>query len=294
MLKRTAKKILPIGVQQALATVVSVVPRMRRYWYKKLIANRHLRGLRRGSRNHCWCGGELLPLRWHSSYGICQVCGSYVNRYPPLREELERLYSFDLYWHIKQRADGLPAIEERPAYDKADGRVDAWLELIKQYGPSKGRVIEIGCAHGVLLKELKERGYDCIGVEVDEETASWTSNMMGVDVRTGFFPGIELPPCDLFLSFDVLEHSPDPEAFVREAARLLRSGGVAIIQTAVDRYDNVPPFGRRFKDAFDGIEHLFIFTDKAILELARRAQLRAISLSERIWLMGEICILGKE
>jgi len=172
--------------------------------------------------------------------------------------------------------------------------VDYWITLISKYGPSRGRVLEIGCAPGVLLKALKERGYDCTGVEVDEETAAWTSKMSGVNVCAGLFPDIELSPCDLFLSFDVLEHSAAPEAFMREAARLLKPGGVAIIQTAVDRYDYVPPFGPRFKEAFDEIEHLFIFTDAAVWELARRVKLKVISSSERMWLMGEICVLGKE
>lgn len=227
------------------------------------------------------------------SYGVCQACGCYVNRRPPLQEELKRLYSLDLYWHIKQKADGNPAIEERSAHDKRDGRVGFWLNLISKYGPDKGQVVEIGCAHGVLLKELKERGYGCIGVEVDEKTAAWTSNAIGVPIRTGFFPGVDLPSCNLFIACDVLEHVNNPEAFICEAARLLKPGGIAIIQTAIDRYDYVPPFGERFRDAFDDIEHLFIFTDKALLELARRSGLKVVTLSERIWLMGEICVLQK-
>jgi SAM-dependent methyltransferase len=292
-LKQLAKKVLPKGAQQALRQATSLVARAKQYSYRKLVADKYLQRIQRGNVDLCWCGGELLPFEWHSSYGVCKECGSYVNRFPPIKEELERLYSFDLYWHIKQRADGLPTIEGRPRYDRADGRVDFWLNLISKYGPPRGQVIEVGCAHGVLLNELKHHGYDCIGVEIDEEVAAWTRKTMNLDVRAGFFPGIELPPCDLFLAVDVLEHSPDPEAFMRESARLLKSGGVAVIQSAVDRYDYVPPFRPRFKQAFDDIEHLFIFTDRALTELAKRSQLRIISLSERIWLMGEICIFAK-
>src|SRR5207302_6973818 len=100
--------------------------------------------------------------------------------------------------------------------------------------------------------------------------------------------------CDLFLSFDVLEHSSDPLAFIREAARLLRPGGVAIIQTVIDRYGVVPPFQDRFADAFDDIEHLFIFTDKAILQLAKGAGLQVVSMHERVWVMGELFVLRKD
>jgi SAM-dependent methyltransferase len=113
-----------------------------------------------------------------------------------------------------------------------------------------------------------------------------------VDVRAGYFPGVDLPQCDLFLSFDTLEHSPSPDAFIREVARLLVPNGVAIIQTAIERYAYTPPFGERF-DIFDDLEHLFLFTDEAITRLATEAGLDVVTLEERVWLGGEIAVLRK-
>jgi hypothetical protein len=72
----------------------------------------------------------------------------------------------------------------------------------------------------------------------------------------------------------------------------VRLGGIAIIRAAIDRYEYAPPFGERF-DMFDDIEHMFLFTDKAIQELARRADLEVLNLEERLWLAGEICIFRK-
>jgi len=293
LLKQYARTILPDSIKKILNRAISLYKKFISFLCRRSFSRNYLRGIRRNSRNSCWCGGEISPFRWHNSYATCQRCGTYVNRYPPCQSELERLYSFDLYWHVKQRADGLPHIKERTAHDRADGRVAYWIELIKKYGPPEGRVIEIGCAHGVLLRELKELGYDCIGVDVDQKTVNWTSKMMSLDVRAGFFPGVELPRCDLFLAIDVFEHSIDPEVFMREAARLLNPGGIAMIQTVIDRFDYKKPFSPRFKDAFDDVEHLFIYTDQAMCELSKRANLQVISLSERIWLMGEIGVFKK-
>ncbi|CDM65081.1 Methyltransferase domain [Pyrinomonas methylaliphatogenes] len=259
----------------------------------RCLAERQFRNIRRGQRDRCWCGGELLPFKWHPSYGVCANCGCYVNRRPPLPEELKRLYSFNLYWLTRQRLKGHPTIEHRPENDLSDGRVAYWLGLIERYGPSVGRVVEVGCGHGVLLAELKARGYECVGVEPGEQTAEWTRQNMGIDVRAGFFPEVDLPKCDLFLAFDVIEHSPEPEAFMKGAAQLLNPGGVAIIQTPINRYDYQPPFGERFEAAFDDIEHLFLFTDKAMQELARRSRLQIVSMTERLWLHHEICVFGK-
>jgi SAM-dependent methyltransferase len=170
--------------------------------------------------------------------------------------------------------------------------VDQWLSLIDRYGPKQGVVIEAGCAPGVLLQELDTRGYDCIGVEISEDVVAWLKTETHLDIRAGAFPGIELPPCDLFLSFDVWEHSNDPPAFLEAVSRLLKPGAIAIIQTAVDRYDYVPPFGER-QDMFDDLEHLFLFTDRAVTAMAKAADLEVVSLEERLWLAGEVCVFRK-
>ena len=263
--------------------------RLRLYRY---FAMRPFRKIKRGRRDLCWCGGRLLPFKWHSSYGICDSCGCYVNMRPPAQESLEQLYSLGLYWVTQQRLKGYPTIGERAALYVSDGRVDQWLKFIRDYGPPTGCALEVGCAPGVLLEELRKRGYECVGVEISHSVADWTRRTTALDVRSGFFPGVDVPSCDLFLAFDVLEHSPCPVEFMREAHNRLRPGGIAIIQTGIDRYDYEPPFGQRF-DIFDDLEHLFLFTDKSMAELASRVGLEIISNKERIWLAGEVCIFTK-
>lgn len=259
----------------------------------KRYAERQFLKIPRGQRNSCWCGGALQQFKWHQSYGVCAKCGCYVNRRPPLPEELKRLYSYKVYWHTIQRLKGHPTIEHRSMNDRSDGRVDYWLGLIERYGPSVGQVVEVGCAHGVLLAELKARGYDCIGVEPDELTAEWTRQNMGIDVRPAFFPDVELPKCDLFLAFDVIEHSPVPETFAKGVAQLLNPGGVAIIQTPIDRHDYQPAFGNMFDKVFDDLEHLYIFTTESIHRLSDVAGLLLIA-EDRWRLAHEIVVLRKE
>lgn len=256
-----------------------------------VLASYQLRGISRGERDRCWCGGHLLLFRWHPSYGVCDNCGCYVNRRPPT--DLQELYSSRFYWHLIQRCHGYAPIEARGDLYKSDGRLAYWLQLVSRYGPKRGRVVEVGCAPGVLLAELQAKGYECAGVEPDEETANWMRQNVGIPVQAGFFPGVELPKCDLFLAFDVIEHSPWPDQFVLEMARLLNPGGVAIVQTPVERYGYEPPFGEAFSSAFKEFEHLFLFTNKAMEELGRRSGLDIASLSERLWLHHEICVFRK-
>lgn len=260
---------------------------------RKLRADPRLALIERGGRDRCWCSGDLLPFPHHRRYAVCAACGTYVNTQPPTEAALRSFYSLDRYWHRKQKADLLPPIEERVAVDAADGRIDHWLELIRRHGPETGTVVEVGCSHALLLERLAAAGYTCVGVEVDPAVAAWSQARSGVEIRSGLFPDVDLPRCDVFLSFDVLEHSTDPLAFVQRAAELLRPGGIAILQAPIEREQQDPPFGGRFNDAFDDIEHLFVFTDRAMRELALRSGLEVVDDAERLWLLGEIVVLRK-
>lgn len=261
--------------------------------FSKLRARQELSRLQRGRRDACWCGGRLDPFQARPSYGVCRACGGYVNQQPPLLEELRRLYSFRFYWHRLQDLKGHPEIESRSAVDRSDGRLDFWLSLVESAVLPGKRVVEIGCAHGVLLQELSDRGFSCVGVEVDSETASWTQKITGLPILAGMFPGVRVPECDLFLAFDVLEHSVSPEDFLLEAARLLPLGGMAIIQSPIEFRSLDPPFGAMYERTFDDAQHLFIFSRRGIELLAERTGFSVVA--EHDWRVGhEIVVLRKE
>jgi len=225
---------------------------------------------------------------------VCADCGTYVNRVPPVRDELARLYTLGLYWHARQRLKGHPAIELRANNDRSDGRVGYWLELIERYAPHSVTALEVGCGSGVLLAELAARGYRCAGVEPDPRVAAWVAHHTGQEVRAGFFPDVDVPTeNDLFLAFDVLEHSPDPCAFLRGAAAVLRPGGVAILQTPIDRGELDPPFGQSFRAVFDDLEHLFVLGGRAPDALTARSGLTVVSAGEA-WRVGHgVLVLSK-
>jgi len=283
-----------MSLRQVLHPVRSVRSLYRKAVRRALryLAGRQFRSIRRGQRDACWCGGSLLPFKWHESYGVCAECGCYVNRRPPLQEELTRIYAFDLYWHTRQRVKNHPTIEDRSANDLSDGRVDYWIDLIARCGPAEGRVVEVGCAHGVLLVELRARGYECVGVEPDERTAAWTARQTGLDIRSGFFPDVEVPECDLFLALDVIEHSLEPARFMKGAARCLKPDGIVVIQTPIGEDGNERPFDGMFDKVFDDLEHLHVFVERSLRLLAERSGLSVIG-RESWRLAHEVTVLKK-
>lgn len=114
-----------------------------------------------------------------------------------------------------------------------------------------GRVLELGCAHGSYLEQLRQRGWTCVGVEPAAEVAVRAA-AKGFDVRIGSLEEIVHQNNILFApsSFDaviawmVVEHLHDPLATLKLARELLVPGGH--LQLSVPNFGcwECPFFGR--------------------------------------------------
>jgi SAM-dependent methyltransferase len=97
----------------------------------------------------------------------------------------------------------------------------------------KGRVLEIGCGTGKLLRALQARGHDVVGIEPDEQALARVSAPFPV------YPGTaeELPTEITAQKFDavvmthVMEHCTDPARVVSNIRHQLNPNGIAIIET---------------------------------------------------------------
>lgn len=111
---------------------------------------------------------------------------------------------------------------------------------------------------------------------------------------TGIFPNMDLPRCDLFLAFDVLEHSYDPLGFMKGVHDVLNPGGKAIIQLPIIRSEQKYDANTRFESYLERMcndLHVFILSSNAIHQLAEMADLMVVN--DRLkWRVGhEIIIL---
>jgi 2-polyprenyl-3-methyl-5-hydroxy-6-metoxy-1,4-benzoquinol methylase len=96
------------------------------------------------------------------------------------------------------------------------------------------RVLDIACGEGYGTHALKLAGASqVIGVDVSEQACQHARAKYGVDARQGDARAIPLPPAsvDVVVSFETIEHVPEPDAFLDECARVLVPGGTLVIST---------------------------------------------------------------
>jgi 2-polyprenyl-3-methyl-5-hydroxy-6-metoxy-1,4-benzoquinol methylase len=96
------------------------------------------------------------------------------------------------------------------------------------------RVLDIACGEGYGTAALHKAGAaDVIGVDVSEPVCAHARNRYGLDVRLGSAEQIPLHEnsVDVVVSFETIEHVPDPGRFLDECVRVLAPGGMLVVST---------------------------------------------------------------
>ncbi len=142
----------------------------------------------------------------------------------------------------------------------------------------KGRLLEIGCAMGTLLNEIRQRGWEVTGIEPEEWTCKIARERYGLDVINGIFQDaiIAKSSFDVVLMLHVIEHLADPLGGLIRIGEFLRPSGVLALETP--RYDTAMfKFLRgRERSVFEG--HTYYFTRHSIQQIAAKAGYEMIKL----------------
>jgi len=125
-------------------------------------------------------------------------------------------------------------ISEIRAWDFYGGR-----QWVSKFAPRFGKVIEAGCGVGRYVFYLKRLGVDIEGMDFSEELIkNLNKEKINIDPNVEFFHGnvTQMPYDDNalsgYISLGVIEHFIEgPHLPLKEAFRVLRPGGIAIITT---------------------------------------------------------------
>ncbi len=115
---------------------------------------------------------------------------------------------------------------------------DGLLPILTKYLPKDGKILEAGCGLGKWVVFLKSKGFDISGVDsypdVIKAAKKYDKNLP-VSVDNVAKLSLKSNSLDAYLSFGVVEHFEEgPQKPLSEAFRVLKKGGVAVIETPYD------------------------------------------------------------
>lgn len=143
--------------------------------------------------------------------------------------------------------------------------------------PDRRGALDIGTGEGAFLAELLRLDFtEVAGAEPSSAPiAAADPEVRGLIEHGVFEPGIR-PPGSLSLvtCFQTIEHVPDPAALVRDAAALLKPGGIL----AIVCHNRRAPVNRALglRSPIIDLEHMQLFSPRAIDELLSRGGLTKV------------------
>ncbi len=98
----------------------------------------------------------------------------------------------------------------------------------------KGKTLELGCGEGRGVEIIAENAETYLALDkIPQVINNLSEKFPDLEFRQSVFPPVDLPDnsFDTIVSFQVIEHIQDDHLFLKEMARILKPGGVAMIST---------------------------------------------------------------
>jgi len=211
--------------------------------------------------------GEPLHLEGSFQMVRCLSCQFVFLNPRPTSDSLFRFYQ----QYLPEEESSIESWQRmiEPVFKKA-------ANLIQQY-KEKGELLDVGSGFGFFLSEMKNRGWDVMGVEISQKAVAYGREVLGLTIHPGPMEKVSLPDnyFDAVTGFYVIEHLRYPMAFLGECYRVLKPGGFLLL-----RYPHTTPIKNLLQllgiknRLYDLPAHLSDFSPKMIQRCLERIGFR--------------------
>lgn len=177
------------------------------------------------------CGSQKRSLherfgdRRQYSYQLCLSCHLvYLSPRPKYDQEFVR----DAYEYYADEDDRYEHTLEFLESTSADAVAES--AEIRSFDPAGTALLDVGCAMGNFLLGARKNYKNVYGLEVSRRMAAFVTKTLGVEVYTTPFEDLSTDvrfSC-VYMSH-VIEHIPDPNAWLRKAQTLLADNGIVVL-----------------------------------------------------------------
>jgi 2-polyprenyl-3-methyl-5-hydroxy-6-metoxy-1,4-benzoquinol methylase len=192
----------------------------------------------------------------------CRRCTfQYVN--PRLRS--------DLIFSGYTDGDDHTYVSQIDARERTFGRS---LGEIERAAGSPGRLLDVGTAAGAFVAAASARGWQAEGCEPNAWLAQWGAAHYGITIRQGsvFDQPYEAGTFDVVTLWDVIEHTLDPRQMLEHCRRLLKPGGILVVNYPDIGSSIARALGRRW--LFLTSVHLYYFDRRTVTRMLGAAGFR--------------------
>ncbi|MEZ6106414.1 MAG: class I SAM-dependent methyltransferase [Pirellulaceae bacterium] len=122
------------------------------------------------------------------------------------------------------------------------------------------RLLEIGCSVGATLEAAVQRGWDAVGVDVSESAvAACRERGFSAEVVGPLDLPFDSHSFDVVCAWHVIEHVQDVRTTLREWSRVLRPGGLLVIETPDANCPKAKRLGPKYRKFWSARAYLHLF-----------------------------------
>ncbi|MBN2777434.1 MAG: class I SAM-dependent methyltransferase [Bacteroidales bacterium] len=158
----------------------------------------------------------------------CRSCRYIFTNPRPSDEDLQSFYDFDYFKDTRHHdkffnSDGSVKSNVEDYYNR--------IKDIEKWFSTRGKLLELGSAHGDFLYKMTQRGWETYGIEISVEAVELALMKNNLKIFNGTFEDFETDKkFDVICMYQTLEHVKDPKYVIEKAFRLLNKNGILVIE----------------------------------------------------------------
>ncbi len=225
-------------------------------------------------RNCPVCGHDKPRFLWDISgapFHRCRICG-HLYQYPvPLQEELVDRYG-DQYLDYEIE-------NEQPFFELMQKALSdvSFTDHARNRGFLNGRLLDIGCATGVLIDHYSRAGWNTEGIEICLPSARYGMETRNLTIKTVTLEEAHYPSgsFDVIHASHLIEHLADPRGFLSEVHRVLADKGLLVLTTPNAAGAQARLLGKRWRSVIP--DHIHLFSKKNLTSMLEAEGFRPIA-----------------